>query len=142
MFGGAGSDFLLGAAGDDLLRGGDRSDNMAGGYGDDRVFGEAGDDYLTDTDIWGPGPGTPPDLTIPGDTDLLSGGPGDDSIGVQSGPDRVFGGLGDDEIKVFGDDGAVDRVRCGDGNDVVVYFYARDDADLVAEDCERVVVED
>ena len=85
-----------------------------------------GDDYLTDTDIWSPGPGPAPDLTVPGDTDLLDGGPGNDVLAAQSGPDRVLGGAGDDEVKVFGDDGVADRIGCGPGNDVVTYFYGPD----------------
>ena len=74
LVGGRGRDSLLGHAGNDLLSGGAAADTLLGGPDNDSLFGEAGNDQLRDNDIIAIG------FINEHDADLLSGGPGDDSI--------------------------------------------------------------
>lgn len=71
LFGQAGNDTLLGKGGNDLLFGGADNDTLTGGDADDQVFGESGNDRL----VWNPGD----------DTDLNEGGTGTDTIEVNGG---------------------------------------------------------
>ncbi|MBJ2150953.1 calcium-binding protein [Paracoccus sp. IB05] len=95
--GGAGDDQLMGHEGDDLLRGGAGNDTLLGGEGDDSLYGEEGDDWL-----WG--------------------GEGDDQMVGGAGADTLDGGAGNDTLwGAFpeGDDGEVDFLNGGDGDDVI-----------------------
>ena len=98
LAGGKGNDRLLGGPGNDFLKGDDGDDLLLGGRGRDR-------------------------LAIGAGSDLAKGGKGSDQIengalgsGDDLSPDRVFGGLGDDNIDVA-QDLAGDRVDCGSGSD-------------------------
>jgi hypothetical protein len=62
----------------------------------------------------------------------VNGVPGDDTISGTQGSDTVQGGEGDDRISEV--DGAVDRIDCGPGADVVF----ADADDVVAASCEDV----
>lgn len=106
-----GDDFLLrGGFGDDALFGGAGTDELQGGQGADRISGGAGGDFL-----YGGG-----GLFL-GDAqkDVISGGDGNDDI------------LAADERRP-----ARDVVSCGAGRDTV----EADEADTVADDCERVTI--
>jgi hypothetical protein len=65
--------------------------------------------------------------------DTLTGLGGNDLLAGRGGPDVLSGGPGDDRVSVQAD-GAVDRVSCGSGHDVVTAELA----DRVATDCEVV----
>jgi Ca2+-binding RTX toxin-like protein len=90
----------------DFLSGDQGNDTIDAGAGDDEVRGEDGND-------------------------VLKGGDGNDKLFGGSGADSIDGGNGDDTIQ--SNDGVVDKVACGPGNDSVV-------ADTVDEltDCETV----
>ena len=80
----------------------------AGNDGDDQLEGGSGDDYV-------------------------DGGAGNDTISGTQGSDRVAGGTGDDRIDAV--DGSVDRIDCGEGNDVV----SVDPVDVIVNDsCESI----
>lgn len=75
-----------------------------------------------------------------GGVDKIVAGPGEDFLDGGADNDEITGGLGFDYIKagtgddkVFAQDGAVDRVICGDGNDTV----AADPGDVLTG-CETV----
>jgi len=80
IYGGEGSDVLIGEGGTDELWGGPGEDVLRGG-------GNTGN--LIEKLYGGPG------------TDWLEGGPGDDHLFGGAGPDYLFGGIGDD--KLYGD---------------------------------------
>jgi Ca2+-binding RTX toxin-like protein len=135
-----GADNLLGEVGDDDLFGLGGSDNLAGGPGKDAVLGgnerrpQGGDKNL----VGGPGN----DIAIAGTgSDNAVGEEGNDLL-VDDGlrefsKDKLSGGPGNDVIDVFHKPAAVqDVVACGSGFDRVI----SDRADLVAPDCEKVVV--
>jgi hypothetical protein len=66
--------------------------------------------------------------------DDLDGRGGNDTIDGKGGPDNLHGADGDDRLIGDADDGAVDRIFCGAGNDTVM----ADSNDVVASDCENV----
>ncbi len=68
--------------------------------------------------------------------DVIEGRGGDDFLHGRAGADRISAGPGADRVAVHYD-GAVDRVRCGLGRDVVT----ADRTDAVAADCEVVTVQ-
>ena len=92
IWGGSGSDYLLGGVGDDKIYGGPGIDTLVGGFDTDNLFGEAG-------------------------ADTLRGGYGDDFMDGGSETDFIFGDEGDDELK--GGDGD-DRLAGGPGEDVLM----------------------
>jgi Ca2+-binding RTX toxin-like protein len=108
---------MNGEAGDDILIADADGQIMAGGPGDDVLRGGAGDDQLfEDFDI-------PPTETL--GTDVMDGGPGNDSIASNGGPDTLRGGPGDDRISggqepehLVGGTGD-DILTGGDGDDIV-----------------------
>jgi len=67
------------------------------------------------------------------------GGPGADRIGGDLGHDRIRAGAGNDTVWLPPSDG-VDRLRCGAGFDTVIYNLERDHTDVIAADCEDVLV--
>lgn len=71
---------------------------------------------------------------IAADVEAVTGGSAADKLTGGPGPNTLTGGAGDDEL--FAQDGAVDTLGCGDGNDVVHV----DADDVVAGDCERTVL--
>lgn len=71
LYGGAGSDYLMGEAGNDWVYGGSGNDNLTGDDGSDRISGGYGND-------------------------TIYGGNGDDSLFGQSGDDKLDGGAGAD----------------------------------------------
>jgi hypothetical protein len=149
---------MVGTNGPDTLRGTNGDDNLIGNGGNDRLFARNGRDNL----LGGPGKDCLLCITkafhvFGGDKNLF-GGPGNDFVWDGKGADNVEGGAGNDFMP---DDGgrelSQDHFSGGPGNDVVdvvQYRSARDQAvcgsgfdwvaanekDVVAPDCERVVV--
>ncbi|MCW3022771.1 MAG: hypothetical protein JWR30_2093 [Conexibacter sp.] len=103
---------LIGNGGDDELRGAGGADKLDGGPGNDKLDGGYGDDVITG------GPGK----------DTISG----DLAGGDCGPIWCHLPYGNDTI--YAQDGEVDSISCGIGEDVV---YA-DAADVVAPGCETI----
>jgi Ca2+-binding RTX toxin-like protein len=127
-----GNDTLRGGPGNDLLLGGDGDDTLSGGAGDDRMDGGTGRDTVDYSDA--PAPGVRVDFatgTATGDgTDSLSGFEAircstfDDYVFVydEEGGFDVFGGNGDDHIKVTGRGHA--HIDGGAGIDTIDYSEA------------------
>jgi len=141
IIGGPGDNSLLGGAGDDTIFGdnemgpppppsgtpgnnlilaGSGDDVVIAGYGNDTVLGGPGDDIL-----WGYGgaqffpPSASESFLINDGADLISGGPGRDTIDAGGGADTVWGGPGDDRIRgSFG----VDLLIGGPGDDVFEFI--------------------
>ncbi len=82
--GGAGVDILHGGKGNDVLWGGTRNDTLKTGLGSNEAYG-------------GPGP----DIIRAAGTDTAAGG-----------DEEIYAGSGDDII--YADDGAYDRIDCGE----------------------------
>ena len=148
----------IGTNGPDTLKGTNGDDTLIGNGGNDKLFSLNGRDNL----LGGPGKDcllcvTQQHRFFAGDKNLL-GGPGNEFIWAGKGSDNVAGGegndlLSDDGVREFsqdrfsggpGDDvidvlhfrSARDRVVCGGGFDRV----AANSNDVVASDCEKVVV--
>ncbi len=121
LYGGEGDDTLAGGTGDDLLHGGSGTDDLAGGDGADTLFGHSGDDTLAG--------GDGDDSLIGGfGADLLEGGAGDDALHGREGDDTLiggegadvlFGGGGNDLVIGADDDGAMDFLNGGEGDDTI-----------------------
>jgi Ca2+-binding RTX toxin-like protein len=107
LFGRNGDDYVDGEDGDDDLSGGPGDDTMAGRNGADKIDGDEGDDRITgdrgpDRILGGPGSD---EIFGNLDPDVIDGGPGDDRINVVAGGldivtcgpgrDTVFVGIGD-----------------------------------------------
>jgi Ca2+-binding RTX toxin-like protein len=148
----------IGTNGPDTLRGTNGDDNLVGKGGDDNLFGLGGSDDL----LGGQGRdnvlGGNEERPLGGDKNLL-GGPGNDYVHAGKGSDNAVGGEGNDLLfecclREFSEDtlsggpgndvidvwhkpaAVKDVVACGSGFDRVI----ADRADLVAPDCEKVVV--
>ncbi len=149
----------IGTDGPDTLRGTNKADNLIGKGGNDALYSLNGRDTL----MGGSGKdclvcrSTTRFRFFAGDKNLL-GGPGNDLIWAGKGSDDVVGAEGndlliDDDIREYSKDdfsggpgndaidvlhyrSARDRVVCGGGFDRV----AADSKDVVAPDCEKVVV--
>src|SRR3954447_17472699 len=120
LWGGAGDDVLDGDSGIDLLDGGPGDDIVSGGFGADTIRGDGGNDTLdggADDDKVSGGDGNDV-LHGQTGTDLVDGGAGDDEVYADSGPDTLLGGAGDDTVYA-NTGGAVQRVDCGEGDDVL-----------------------
>ena len=102
----------------DRITGTPQGDLIYGWAGADRIEGGAGDDRIY----------------AGSEDDVVYGGAGDDVIDPALGNDHVYGGPGDDVIKTRG--GERDWVSCGPGFDVAYV----DKLDVVAKDCEKVLV--
>jgi Ca2+-binding RTX toxin-like protein len=148
----------VGTNGPDRLRGTNGDDNLLGKGGQDDLFGLGGRDNL----VGGPGKdavlGGNERRPLGGDKNLV-GGPANDIVFAGKGSDNALGGEGNDLLV---DDGlrefSEDKVSGGPGNDVIDVFHKpaavkdviacgsgfdrviSDRADLVAPDCEKVVV--
>lgn len=155
--GGNGFDRLFGLRGDDTLRGGPQRDRLHGGPGNDTSDGGDGNDRLaggTGDDTQNGGPGNDVIYANVG-ADVSNGGDGNDvlwalarrdvTLGANGEPDQtgdtLDGGNGNDRFRTR--DGEVDRITCGEGDDVA--FLDRVDVitDATAESpngsCEKVV---
>ena len=130
LVGKGGNDILLALAGRDTLLGGPGKDVLIGGSlarllgGDKNLVGGDGNDFV----VTGKG------------SDNAVGGSGNDFL-VEDGlrefsKDTLSGGSGNDVIDVWNNPAVRDVVACGSGFDRVI----SDRADLVAPDCEKVVV--
>ena len=122
LLGGAGKDVVFGgnerldlSGGHKILVGGSGNDFVNGGKGSDNLLGEEGNDLLGDGVLCDKGTSCEKPETS---KDTLSGGDGNDVILVDNKP------------------AAKDVVVCGGGFDRVL----TDRADIVAPDCEKVVV--
>ena len=110
LFGGDGADQLYGGTGRDLMYGGAGRDRLYGEGGNDRMYGGSADDtlwgYAGDDRIYGGGSA---DLFYAMEgNDAVYGGRGRDHLGGQEGHDRLFGGS------------AVDTLWGQEGRDVYV----------------------
>jgi Ca2+-binding RTX toxin-like protein len=150
---------MVGTNGPDTLRGTNGDDNLIGNGGNDRLFARNGRDNL----LGGPGKDCLLCITknfhvFGGDKNLF-GGPGNDFVWDGKGADNVEGGEGNDllpddlgrelsqdnfsggagsdviDVPQYRSAGG-DRVVCGSGFD----WVAADKKDVVAPDCEKVVV--
>jgi Ca2+-binding RTX toxin-like protein len=150
-------DFLSGNSGNDTINGGDSADRIYGGTGNDTDNGEIGNDKMAggtgdDTQTGGAGN----DLIFANlGVDTTSGGDGNDRLwamargDVHPGPngetdtvgDALDGGPGNDTFRTR--DGEVDRITCGDGNDVAFLDAVDQITDATAENangsCEKVI---
>jgi len=149
---------MVGTNGADSLRGTNGDDNLIGNGGNDRLFARNGRDNLLggpgndcllcitknfhvfagDKNLFG-GPGN--DFVWDGKgADNVEGGEGNDllpdDLGRELSQDNFSGGAGSDVIDVPQYRSARDRVVCGSGFD----WVAADKKDVVAPDCEKVVV--
>ncbi len=125
VWAGAGNDSVTGGPGQDTLLGGDGDDWVLGGLGRDSICGQDGDDTLmgeggTDTVFGGSG-----NDSIDGglDEDWLAGGEGEDRLSGGAGSDILDGNAGDDWISGLNgavDDGALDFINGGTGNDTMI----------------------
>lgn len=150
--GGAGNDQLSTGTANDTLSGDAGSDNMSGGTGTDTVSYAAATTGVTAALGGGPGNGAggendtiaadienltggsgPDVLTGDAGPNALSGGDGNDALTGGGGSDSLDGGLGDDTFSA--QDGVVDTLTCGAGNDV----GSADLTDVVGADCEAVL---
>jgi hypothetical protein len=133
-----GNDNFIGRGGNDRLFARDGRDNLLGGPGEDWVDTHPTKFRRGDKNLQG-GPGN----------DIVAGGRGSDNVLgdegndlLVDGPTREFsldklsGGDGNDVVLVDNVPAAKDRVTCGRGFDRVL----ADRKDLVAPDCERVVI--
>src|SRR4051794_33375322 len=100
---------IVGTPGHDVLRGTKHADFICGLGGDDKILGRGGDDVLQGG----------------GGDDLLVGGPGNDVLG---------GGRGDDTLNGLDDNTAVDKLRCGRGDDTA----KADPPDIPRPHCEHI----
>jgi len=158
-------DVIIGTSGPETLRGGRGIDALAGRGGNDRLhLGPGGSRLSRELALGGAGD----DIEWAGKgAARLQGGPGDDVLHGGSGMDELGDGLGDDLViggahgdyflagrgsDVFrggrgGDridlrrDGRVDRVTCGTGDDGVYWIGQWDGHDVIAKDCEEVMIQ-
>ncbi len=148
----------VGTNGHDVLKGTDGEDNLVGLGGQDDLFGKGGSDNLLggegrDAVVGGnerrPGGGDKNLVGGPGNDIVITGKGSDNAVGGEGNDylfecclrefskDTLSGGSGNDVIDVWHKPAAVqDVVTCGSGFDRVI----SDRADLVAPDCEKVVV--
>ncbi len=134
LVGSGAADSMRGGAGNDTLEGGAGSDTLSGGAGTDLLFGGEGDDFIFDSGKRGTLLGGLGDDTLVWSSRadgaaLLDGGAGNDRLDawVGLGIDAditVFGGEGDDNIRISGAGNARRvLVDAGSGDDVV-HIYA------------------
>jgi Ca2+-binding RTX toxin-like protein len=105
LFGGDGTDTLVGGWGIDYLYGEGNNDTLIGGAGDDYLSGHSGDDTMYgDAGVDRLDGGANKDyLAGGGETDYLYGRDGNDTLDGWYGNDYLYGGTGDDQL--FGWDG-------------------------------------
>jgi RTX calcium-binding nonapeptide repeat (4 copies)/Putative metal-binding motif len=164
LHGGDGDDFLRGGGGPDLIDGGDGSDRLAFDGGDELVGGSGSDsldnpnvvnqgfhvslDGIANDGLGAPGSGNVhgdiEELRLDQGNDVVTGGPGPETIRADSGNDIIDGGGGHDFVDgeegndtITATDGLGERVDCGKGTDTA----SLDDVDA-SLDCETVSVTD
>ncbi|MES9991035.1 MAG: calcium-binding protein [Candidatus Thiodiazotropha sp.] len=129
LFGGGGDDTLNGNAGDDYLEGNAGTDRLNGGVGDDELHGGSGNDGGIIHGLYGDAGddalyGEAGDDTLDGGTerDLLVGGYGQDHLIGGDDHDFLIGGFHyhdvDNNFFHIFDDGEIDRLEGGNGDDV------------------------
>jgi Ca2+-binding RTX toxin-like protein len=105
-----------------------KNDELLGGHGNDEIYGRSGHDV-----IWG-------DHKASGQgnkqKDVMRGGPGDDWIYASHGRNTIYGGGGDDTIRVWFGRGFVD---CGKGGDDILYVSKTQNKKVKRRHCERVL---
>lgn len=101
VFGRGGNDDIFGQGGKDELHGENGNDYLVGGADADKLWGDAGNDALSGNS----------------GKDQLWGGKGDDSLNGGAGDDVLWGGDGNDRL--FNNQGGLDEMHGGNGNDVV-----------------------
>jgi Ca2+-binding RTX toxin-like protein len=134
----AGDDYISAGAGDDIVNAGDGVDTIMGGAGDDAFSGGSGRDAI----VYNYAPGRVLLSLVTGlaagdgqDTlsgiedvygsafnDILVGNDEDNWLDGEQGADMIFGGGGNDYLESglsFQDDGVVDQLDGGDGDDTV-----------------------
>ncbi len=139
LSGGTGADGLSGGAGLDIVSYPNRSGALnvtLDGVADDGEPGE-GDNVGTDVEDVDAG-------TLAASTVTIVGSDAGNSLTVEGGKGTITGGAGSDILSggpqddtIFASDGYADRVSCGDGDDTV----RADQQDTVASDCEHVQTE-
>jgi hypothetical protein len=113
----------LGTDGNDYMIGTDRFDYINPWRGDDVVRAGRGADHVsTEETDWFRG------------EDVYFLGPGDDGVEGHLGPEKYYGGSGDDVFYDYKSKTFPDIMRCGDGYDTVYYNPG---LDKVAADCEN-----
>ncbi len=130
VFGGTGNDTLIGGAGADVSYGGAGDDSLVGGAGADSLYAGAGDDWVSDENATGTVAGSADTVDLgdgndrfvgtgsgSGDTDLVYGGAGSDTITVTQSSDTVYGGDGNDVITTLDKDGPGGDQLYGDAGD-------------------------
>jgi Ca2+-binding RTX toxin-like protein len=149
----------VGTNGPDTLRGTNEGDNLSGRGGNDTLFGKGGSDNLLG--------GSGKDLVlgggerrIGGGDKNLAGGPGNDVVYGGLGSDNVVGNEGNDLLQEVFNESSEDTYSGGPGNDVIqasnvpaskgfedlvtcgrgLDRVLADRKDVVAGDCERVVI--
>lgn len=127
IFGGAGSDTLVGGTANDVIYGGSEADTLQGMLGNDSLYGESGNDDLRgdsgDDFLYG-GEGRD---TLEGSTgnDMLNGMVGNDTLRGGDNSDTLYGDLGNDQL--LGGYGA-DLLNGNEGDD---WVYGDDGNDFV-----------
>ncbi|MDE5965209.1 MAG: hypothetical protein K2G89_00025, partial [Lachnospiraceae bacterium] len=105
MYGGAGSDSLIGGSNTNRINGGSGNDSIQGSTGEDFLYGGSGNDIL-----WG--------------------NSGDDTLCGDTGNDHLYGGAGDDTyIFRFGD--GTDLITESGGNDTLLFGEGISPEDLI-----------
>lgn len=120
LFGDDGNDLIRGGSGRDVIHGGADNDTLNGGHDNDTIYGGGGDDSLYGGEStliaeegWV--------FTLPGGSDRLYGGTGNDWLRGHDGADFLFGE--DDNDRLVGDAGG-DRLDGGSGIDTAIYTYS------------------
>jgi len=108
--GGAGRDRLTGGPGDDILEGGAGADTIDGGAGSDELTFRSSTTGVV-VDLADPGPDGGDAVT---GVENLTGGPADDRLAGDDGPNRIYAGEGDD---VLAGRGGKDTLDGGKGDD-------------------------
>lgn len=145
LHGGTGADKLKGDTGDDYLSGGAGNDTLFGGSGSDSMDGGDGNDKLYDTSnikTYG-ALSTENDEMVGGEGndkfyggyDIMWGGGGSDTFTVKN-QGTVYGGTGNDYIRVINNDAKLDSwldggfgsdtLIAGAGNDTLISGYGAD----------------
>ena len=117
LFWSGGNVLYSGGTGNDTIRGGVDNDTMQGGAGNDQIQAGAGDDRVTDETLGNTQGGGADTVDLgdgndiftgsgqgAGDSDLVLGGAGNDTITVRQAYDTVYGGDGDDQITSLNED--------------------------------------
>ena len=112
LCGGHGDDYIRGAVGADRIQGGRGNDDVDGSFGVDLlVQGGRGNDRVSDCDS-----------EYTGGARKLEGGPGADTMCIDTDPTRMLGGHGDDKLYDY-DCSSNSVLRGGVGDDRIESWY-------------------